>query len=85
MLRYSQNPQIDVLLLLSGDGDYVPLIEEASRNGKQVWVAAFSDGLNSRIPLIVDEFIDLDEIFFKKKAKTAKSATGEKQLPVKKQ
>lgn len=64
MLRCSNNAQIDVLFLLSGDGDYLPLIQEASRNGKQVWVAAFSDGLNATMSLVADEFINLDEVFF---------------------
>lgn len=65
MLRYIPNPKFDVLLLLSGDGDYLPLVEEVCRSGKQVWVAAFSDGLNSSMKMAADEFIDLDPIFFK--------------------
>jgi len=65
MLRYATHPQFDVLLLLSGDGDYLPLVEEISRQGKQVWLAAFSDGLNSTMKLAADEFINLDQIFFK--------------------
>jgi uncharacterized LabA/DUF88 family protein len=69
MLRYATNPQFDVLLLLSGDGDYLPLVEEVSRYGKQVWLAAFSDGLNNAMKLVADEFIDLDELFFEKSEK----------------
>ena len=64
MLRHASNPQVDILFLLSGDGDYLPLVEEVARSGKQVWVSAFSDGLNSSMKLLADEFIDLDEIFF---------------------
>jgi uncharacterized LabA/DUF88 family protein len=64
MLRYTSNPQLDVLMLFSGDGDYLPLIEEVARTGKQVWVAAFSDGLNSSMKLAADEFFSLDEFCF---------------------
>lgn len=65
MLRHAADPQFDVLFLLSGDGDYLPLVEEISKKGKQVWLAAFSKGLNKRLRFAADEFIDLDEIFFK--------------------
>lgn len=65
MLRHAMNPSLDVLFLLSGDGDYVPLIEEISRQGKQVWVAAFSDGCNENLRFVADEFQYLDEYFFK--------------------
>jgi uncharacterized protein (TIGR00288 family) len=67
MLRCVYHSPIDVLFLLSGDGDYLPLIEEASRSGKQVWLAAFSDGLHSGMALAADEFIDLDKVFFEEK------------------
>jgi uncharacterized LabA/DUF88 family protein len=55
---------MDILFLLAGDGDYIPLIEEVMRQGKQVHLGAFSDGLSPRLPHIADEFVDLDKYFF---------------------
>lgn len=55
---------MNVLMLMSGDGDYLPLIEEVSRRGVQVWLAAFSKRLSSALRYAADEFIDLDKHFF---------------------
>lgn len=66
MLRHANNGAFDVLFLLSGDGDYLPLVEEIARTGKQIWLAAFSKGLNKNLRFAADEFINLDDIFFEK-------------------
>lgn len=64
MLRHTYNKTIDEILLVSGDGDYVPTIEECMRQGVRVSVAALSSGLSSKLQLVVDEYYDLDNIFF---------------------
>lgn len=64
VMRASYLSDITNIFLLSGDGDYLPLIEEVMRHGKIVTVAAFSSGLNSSIPNVVDEFRCLDDFFF---------------------
>jgi len=63
-LRHVADQQLDVVFLLSGDGDYLPVVEEIGRSGRQVWVGAFSKGLNKRLRFACDEFVDLDSIFF---------------------
>jgi uncharacterized LabA/DUF88 family protein len=63
-LRAAHLPAADVLFLLSGDGDYIPLIQEAARYGKEIWLGAFSSGLHPKLRHHVDNFISLDEIFF---------------------
>lgn len=63
-LRAGCNGQGDVVQLLSGDGDYIPLIDEVMRHGTQVWVCAFSKGLNPQLRHVADEFFDLDDAFF---------------------
>jgi uncharacterized LabA/DUF88 family protein len=63
-LRHSYHRDVDAVWLFSGDGDYLPLIKEIIRNGTQVWLGAFSDGLNPALPRAVDRFIDLDQWFF---------------------
>lgn len=66
MLRHSNDVKFDIILLISGDGDYLPLVDEVTKQGKQVWVAAFSKGLCEDLKYVADEFFDLDTIFFKK-------------------
>jgi len=58
---------IDIVYLVSGDGDYLPVLQEAVRivKGKQVYVAAFSSGLNESLVTIADKFRLLDPIYFK--------------------
>jgi uncharacterized LabA/DUF88 family protein len=63
-LRHSYHRHVDAVWLFSGDGDYLPLIKEIMRNGTQVWLGAFSDGLNPALPRAADRFIDLDPWFF---------------------
>lgn len=67
VLRTAHSPAADVIYILSGDGDYVPLIQEASRSGKTIWLAAFSSGLNPKLRHHVDTFQCLDDLFFLKK------------------
>jgi len=56
---------VDSIFLVSGDGDYKPVIEEAIRFGKNVYVAALSSGLNKDLKNAADSFIDLDGQYFK--------------------
>lgn len=55
---------LDTVLLLSGDGDYIPVMTEVQRSGKQCYVAAFSDGLNPKLPIVADAFSCLDSTAF---------------------
>lgn len=64
MMRFAQNPSIDLLYLVSGDGDYLPVIQEVMRLGNEVYVAALSSGLSPELRYSVDEFYDLDPVFF---------------------
>lgn len=56
---------VDSIYLISGDGDYKPVLEEAIRHGKHVYVAALSSGLNPELKFIADKFVDLDTYYFK--------------------
>lgn len=57
---------VESVLLISGDGDYEPVLAECKRMGKQVYVAAFSNGLSPKLRLSADHFTYLDSQFFKK-------------------
>ncbi|MDP3297084.1 MAG: NYN domain-containing protein [Thermodesulfovibrionia bacterium] len=65
VMRHSYSRDIDLIYILSGDGDYLPLINEAMKQGKRVFVSAFSSGLNKQLSYSVDTFTLLDELFFK--------------------
>lgn len=50
----------DAVVLVSGDGDYVPLVEYLQNHGKRVEVLAFGKSTSSRLREAADEFIDLE-------------------------
>ena len=51
---------VDVVVLISGDGDYVPLVEYLENHGKRVEAIAFGKSTSSRLRESADEFIDLE-------------------------
>jgi uncharacterized LabA/DUF88 family protein len=55
----------DAAVLMAGDGDYVPMVEEVKRLGKRVYVTFLEKdaGLNSRLHLVADEFFGLERWF----------------------
>lgn len=65
MLTHTFKNSVDSVYLVTGDGDYLPLIEEVMRNGKKVYLAALSSGLNPSLKTSVDTFFDLDHHSFK--------------------
>lgn len=53
-------PSLDAVVIVSGDGDYIPLVEYLQKSsGKQVEVAAFGETTSSRLIEAADDFIDL--------------------------
>ncbi|OGG42111.1 hypothetical protein A3A21_00565 [Candidatus Jorgensenbacteria bacterium RIFCSPLOWO2_01_FULL_45_25b] len=54
---------LDVIVLVTGDGDFVPLVEYLKWGmGRQVEVAAFGKTTSSRLRESVDRFIELDSV-----------------------
>lgn len=51
---------VDVIVLVSGDGDFVPLIEYLKNQGKRVEVMAFGRSASSKVKEEADEFMDLE-------------------------
>lgn len=64
LLRSAYTNGLDRALLVTGDGDYIPVIKDVMRQGKQVYIAALSSGLNKDLPHIGDHFFNLDGMFF---------------------
>ena len=53
--------KVDVIVLATGDGDFVPLVEYVKSQGCQVECIAFGKSSSSRLRDVVDDFVDMDE------------------------
>ena len=54
-------PKLDVVVIVSGDGDFVPLVEHLKSQGCQVEIASFGKSTSARLIEAADDFINLDE------------------------
>lgn len=55
-------PRLDAVVLATGDGDFIPLVEYLKINqGCQVEVIAFGKSCSSQLIETADDFIDMDE------------------------
>jgi uncharacterized LabA/DUF88 family protein len=52
---------VDTVVLASGDGDFVQLVEYLENQGKRVEVIAFGRSASSKLKEIADEFVDMDK------------------------
>lgn len=52
-------PGVDVVVLCSGDGDFIPLVEYLKARGKRIEVLAFKKTTSSALQEVADEFFDL--------------------------
>jgi uncharacterized LabA/DUF88 family protein len=52
---------VDVVVLASGDGDYVPLVEYLQNKGRRVEIIAFGKSTSSKLRESADSFVDMDE------------------------
>lgn len=63
VLGHGYQNHYDAILLVAGDGDYVPLVEEVKRLGKSVYVAfPRNHGLNEKLRLAADRFFDFNNM-----------------------
>lgn len=54
-------PKLDAVVIVSGDGDFVPLVEYLKTNeGCQAEVAAFGKSTSAKLIEAADDFMDLD-------------------------
>ena len=54
-------PSVDTIVLASGDGDFLQLIEYLKNQGKRVEVMAFSRSASAKLKEVADEFIDIEK------------------------
>jgi uncharacterized protein (TIGR00288 family) len=65
LLRHAKQKDADQFLLMTGDGDFVPIIKEVMSLGIEVIVFGFSSGFNPELEVCADSYRILDQFFFK--------------------
>jgi uncharacterized LabA/DUF88 family protein len=58
--RIKMAPRLDAVVLVSGDGDFVPLVEYL-QTMTQVEVISFGKSTSGKLREVADDFIDLSE------------------------
>ena len=53
--------KVDAIVIATGDGDFIPLVEYVKSQGCQVEAISFGRSSSSRLREAVDDFIDMDE------------------------
>jgi uncharacterized LabA/DUF88 family protein len=53
--------KVDTIVLVTGDGDFVPLVEQLKSLGVQVEVVSFGRSTSSKLKESTEAFLDLDE------------------------
>ncbi len=53
-------PKLDAVVLASGDGDYIPLLEYLQVLGVRVELVSFGKSTSSKMRELVDSYLDLD-------------------------
>ena len=54
-------PRLDSAVIVSGDGDFIPLVEYLQTIGVQVEVVSFGKSTSGKLREVVDDFLDLSE------------------------
>jgi uncharacterized protein (TIGR00288 family) len=54
-------PKLDAVILVTGDGDFVPLVEYLKVHGCQVEVMSFGKSSSAKLIEVADDFIDMDD------------------------
>jgi uncharacterized LabA/DUF88 family protein len=57
----AMSPRVDVVVLVTGDGDFTPLVEYLHAHGCRCEVAAFGRSTNAHLKEIADSFLDISE------------------------
>lgn len=52
---------VDTIVIASGDGDFIPLVEYLKNQGRRVEILAFGKSTSGKLKEIADDFVDLGE------------------------
>lgn len=72
-------PKIDVAILVSGDGDFIPLIDFAQERGLRMEVMSFQESTSRALIETVDSFTDLSE--HPRKFLIGERSSGRRKMP----
>lgn len=56
---FELSKKLDSIVLVTGDGDFIPLVEHLKSQGQQVEIIAFAKSASSKLQEIADDFVDL--------------------------
>lgn len=60
-IRFSEH--LDVVVLVTGDGDFIPLVQYLKWGlGKKVKIAGFTHTTSAKLKEVADEFVDIEKI-----------------------
>lgn len=52
---------VDTIVIASGDGDFIPLVEYLKNQGRRVEIMAFGKSTSGKLKEVADDFVDLGE------------------------
>lgn len=58
-LMLAAEEQTEASVIMSGDGDFVPVVEAMKRLGQRVIVAGFAEATNDELIIAADDYVDL--------------------------
>jgi uncharacterized LabA/DUF88 family protein len=62
VMEYLYEVRFQNLILMSGDGDFIPLVNKAKRMGKKVIIVSYKDALNPGLAYVADEVHFVDDL-----------------------
>ncbi len=82
--------KVDAIVLATGDGDFIPLVEYLKSQGCQVEGITFGRSASGKFKEVVDDFIDMDEnpqeyVIGYRPSRGSKRKTSSRTTPLKKQ
>jgi uncharacterized LabA/DUF88 family protein len=76
MLSHAHRDNYDIAILVSGDGDYVPLVDAVKSEGKRVVLWALESGLNSGLRKAADHYWNIGDLLFRPESDATKAIYG---------
>lgn len=58
---FELSKKLDSIVLVTGDGDFVPLVEYLKTQGQQVEIIAFGKSASAKLKEMADDFVDLEK------------------------
>ena len=55
------SPVLDTIILCSGDGDFIPLVQYLQALGKQIEIVGLGQTTNGKLKELADDFFDISE------------------------